>query len=53
VHLSPAWIATLAAGGAGSVALAVAAALLRREVAGLQRAMRPLRVGPPPRRGTP
>lgn len=38
------WIAPLVAGGIGAVALAAAAGAVRREVARLQRAMRPLRV---------
>ncbi|HET6963823.1 MAG TPA: hypothetical protein VFH58_03560 [Acidimicrobiales bacterium] len=38
------WTAPLIAGGVGAAVLAVAAGLVRREVARLQRSMRPLRV---------
>jgi hypothetical protein len=44
VHLSPVWIAPLIAGAVGAVTLVVTAAVLRKEVAELQRSMRPLRV---------
>ncbi|MBV9659534.1 MAG: hypothetical protein JO337_00085 [Acidimicrobiales bacterium] len=44
MHLSPLWIVPLIAGGVAAGVLAVAAGALRREVARLQRAMRPLRV---------
>lgn len=44
MHLSPAWIAPLVAGAVGAVALVAAAAVVRKEVAELQRSMRPLRV---------
>jgi hypothetical protein len=52
VHLSAAWIAPLIAGGVGAAALAAAAGAVRRQVAALQQAMRPLRVraGRRPRR---
>ena len=44
MHLSPLWIAPLVAGAVGAVALVGAAAVVRKEVAQLQRSMRPLRV---------
>lgn len=51
MHISAAWLVPLIAGGAGAAALAVAAAVVRREVAELQKAMRPLRIpARPPRR---
>jgi hypothetical protein len=50
VNLSVAWIAPLAVGGAAAAALAVVAARLRREVAALQRSLRPLRVKAPSRK---
>ena len=52
MHLDAVWLAPLAAGAAGAAVLAGVAALLRREVAGLQRSMRPLRV-PTRRPGAP
>ena len=51
MNLSPAWLAPLIAGAVGAGALATAAALVRREVARLQKAMRPLRVPESSRRG--
>lgn len=44
MHLTGAWIGLLVAGGVGAVALTALAAAVRREVAALQRSMRPLRV---------
>jgi hypothetical protein len=44
VNLSPVWIAPLVAGALGAAALVGAAAIVRKEVAQLQRSMRPLRV---------
>ncbi len=44
MHLTTAWIVPLCVGAAGAVSLATVAALVRREVAELHRALRPLRV---------
>lgn len=44
------WLVPLAAAGAGSLALALAAGALKREVDELHRALRPLRTGPDRRR---
>ncbi len=44
MHLNAVWIAPLVAAGAGAVALAATAAAVRKEVADLQRTLRPLRV---------
>ncbi len=44
MHLTAAWIVTLCVGAAGAVSLATVAAMVRREVSQLQKAMRPLRV---------
>lgn len=44
MHLTAAWIVPLSIGSAGAAALAAVAALVRREVTELQKAMRPLRV---------
>lgn len=49
MHLNEAWILPLGVGAAGAAALATVAAVVRREVARLQKAMRPLRVPDPPR----
>ncbi len=49
MHLSAVWLAPLAAGAAGAIALSVVAALARRELTALQRAMRPLRTSAPVR----
>lgn len=43
MHLTTAWIVPLCVGAAGAVSLAAVAALVRREIAELQRALRPLR----------
>lgn len=42
--MTAAWLGLLITAGAGSVVSATAAAVLRRDVARLQRSMRPLRV---------
>ena len=44
MHLTTAWIVPLGVGAAGAVSLATVAAVLRREVSELQKALRPLRV---------
>lgn len=44
MHLTSSWIVTLGVGAAGAVSLAAVAAVVRREVSELQKAMRPLRV---------
>ena len=43
------WIAPLVAGAVGAVTLVAVAAVVRKEVAELQRSMRPLRVKDQPR----
>jgi hypothetical protein len=49
--MTAAWFGLLITAGVGSVVTAGAAAVLRRDVARLQRAMRPLRVRPDRRPG--
>ncbi|HWE57671.1 MAG TPA: hypothetical protein VG435_19370 [Acidimicrobiales bacterium] len=48
MNLSSVWLAPLIAGAIGAGVLTAAAAVTRREVARLQKAMRPLRVPPAP-----
>lgn len=44
MHLSAVWVAPIVSAGVGAAALATVAAAVRKEVAALQRTLRPLRV---------